>query len=86
MECAQPSVSLLLNRLERSGREETWRRGTVHRDHPNAQDSACPAACGHASTPPSPSLAHSCLQGSRPEWAGDAGPRATHANFCSFSQ
>lgn len=43
MECAQPSVSLLLNRLERSGREETWRQGTVHGDHPNAQDRSCPA-------------------------------------------
>lgn len=25
MECAQPSVNLLLNRLESSKREETWR-------------------------------------------------------------
>lgn len=84
MECAQPSVSLLLNRLERSGREETWRRGTVHRDHPNAQDSACPAA-----TPVPRPARHSptaASTGRAQSEAGDAGPRATHANFCSFSQ
>lgn len=80
MECAQPSVSLLLNRLERSGREETWRQGTVHGDHPSAQDSSCPVACGlrPRQYPAQPVT--------RPQLPPGVGPRATHANFCSFSQ
>lgn len=35
MECAQPSVNLLLNSLESSEREEPWRQSTAVSDHPS---------------------------------------------------
>lgn len=34
MDCAQPSVSLLLNKLE-SSEKATWRQGTADSDHPS---------------------------------------------------
>lgn len=41
--------------------------GTVGSDHLNLQDRSHPAPFSHPNTPPSPSLAHSCPQGS---WLG----------------
>lgn len=77
-DCAQPSVSLLLNKLEGSERA-TWRQGTAGSAHPSpgqplpaGQESPCTLQpCEH---PPSPSRLPA------------AAAQPTHASFCSASQ